>query len=202
MSSGLVLVNTGPGKGKTTAALGVTLRALGHGRRVLFLQFIKSASTGESAFLDEYAREHPDRLYFAKLGLGFVGDRPKEADLEMAKVAMGEAEARRREADLVVLDELNVAVSLGLVPLGWAKNFIETRPEDQDIVITGRDCPEELCDLAHTVTEMREVKHAYRQGIKAKKGVDYCGPAKPGQGPDLADPAAAGGRRILVLFEI
>jgi cob(I)alamin adenosyltransferase len=173
MAKGLVLVNTGNGKGKTTAALGVTLRALGHNRRVVFLQFIKSASTGESAFLESYAKDHPDRLHYARLGLGFVGDKPKPADLEMAAKAMKEAETSRHQADLVVLDELNVALSLGLVPLEWAINYLETRPEDQDIILTGRDCPEELYQLAHTVTEMREVKHAYRQGIKAKKGVDY-----------------------------
>ncbi|MDR2388071.1 MAG: cob(I)yrinic acid a,c-diamide adenosyltransferase [Deltaproteobacteria bacterium] len=173
MKSGLVLINTGPGKGKTTAALGVTLRALGHGRRVVFLQFIKSTPTGESAFLERYALEHPDQLHYAKLGLGFVGDQPKPADRDMAAKAMLEAEKTRPEADLVVLDELNVAISLGLVPLDWAINFIETRPDQQDLVITGRDCPAQLQDLAHTVTEMLEVKHAYRQGIKAKKGLDY-----------------------------
>jgi cob(I)alamin adenosyltransferase len=173
MQTGLVLINTGPGKGKTTAALGVTLRALGHGRRVVFLQFIKSSPTGESAFLETYAKDHPEKLHYAKLGLGFVGDRPKAADRDMAEKAMREAEATRHKADLVVLDELNVAISLGLVPLDWAKNFIQTRPENQDIVITGRDCPRELHELAHTITEMGEVKHAYRQGIKAKKGLDY-----------------------------
>ncbi|MDR2367908.1 MAG: cob(I)yrinic acid a,c-diamide adenosyltransferase [Deltaproteobacteria bacterium] len=173
MGTGLVLVNTGRGKGKTTAAMGVAVRALGHGRRVVFLQFIKAAPTGESAFLEAYARDHPDRLHYAKLGLGFVGGTPKPADERMARLAMEEAEKTRQGADLVVLDELNVAINLGLVPLEWALAFVQGRPGDQDIVITGRDCPEALIDLAHTVTEMTEVKHAYRQGIKAKKGLDY-----------------------------
>jgi cob(I)alamin adenosyltransferase len=173
MTKGLVLINTGSGKGKTTAALGVTLRALGHDRKVVFLQFIKSSPTGESVFLERYAQEHPDKLHYAKFGLGFVGDNPKQADIEMAQLAMKEAEIHQGEADLMVLDELNVALSLGLVPLEWAKNFITTRPEKQDIIITGRNCPEELSLLAHTMTEMKEIKHAYHQGIKAKKGFDY-----------------------------
>jgi cob(I)alamin adenosyltransferase len=173
MAEGLVLVNTGSGKGKTTAALGVTLRALGHDHRVVFLQFIKSAATGESKFLEKYASEHPDKLHYARMGLGFVGDHPSREDLEMAARAMKEAEIHREKADLVVLDELNVALSLGLVPLAWARNFIQSRPDGQDIILTGRGCPKELYDLAQTVTEMTEIKHAYKQGIKAKKGVDF-----------------------------
>jgi cob(I)alamin adenosyltransferase len=173
MVEGLVLVNTGKGKGKTTAALGVTLRALGYGQRVVFLQFIKSSPTGESRFLESYAQEHPDKLHYDRLGLGFVGDQPTAADKEMATKAMKEAEKHRKNADLVVLDELNVALSVGLVPLEWAKDFIKSRPEGQNIILTGRGCPEELFDLAHTITEMTDIKHAYRQGIKAKKGVDF-----------------------------
>jgi cob(I)alamin adenosyltransferase len=173
MAEGLVLVNTGLGKGKTTAALGVALRALGHGHRVVFLQFIKSSPTGESRFLDHYAESNPDQLHYAKLGLGFVGGKPTQADLDMAAQAMKEADTHRHGADLVVLDELNVALNLGLVPLQWAKDFIQSRPEGQDIVITGRNCPNELYELAHTVTEMTEIKHAYHQGIKAKKGLDF-----------------------------
>jgi cob(I)alamin adenosyltransferase len=173
MGEGLVLVNTGQGKGKTTAALGVALRALGHGQRVVFLQFIKAAATGESRFLENYARERPDLLHYAKLGLGFVGGEPAEADREMARAAMREAEERREGADLVVLDELNVALTAGLVPLEWAVNYLRTKPPGQNVVITGRGCPKELQDMAHTVTEMTEIKHAFRQGVKARKGLDF-----------------------------
>jgi cob(I)alamin adenosyltransferase len=172
-TEGLVLINTGPGKGKTTAALGVAVRALGHGRRVAFLQFIKQSATGESRFLEEYAGEHPDQLYYARLGLGFVGKEPSAADLAKAAEGMAEAEKRRQWADLLVLDEVNVALDKGLVPLEWAVGFIRGRPRGQDLVLTGRGCPRELYDLAQTVTEMAEVKHAFRQGHKARKGLDF-----------------------------
>jgi cob(I)alamin adenosyltransferase len=170
---GLVVVNTGPGKGKTTAALGVAVRALGHGQRVVFLQFIKSQDTGESRFLETYAADHPDRLYYGKLGLGFVRGAPTAADLAKADEAMATAERERAGADLVVLDEINVALDKGLVEIGRVKRFIAERPDGQSVILTGRGCPEELYELAHTVTEMGDVKHAYRQGLKARRGVDF-----------------------------
>ncbi|MDR1050823.1 MAG: cob(I)yrinic acid a,c-diamide adenosyltransferase [Deltaproteobacteria bacterium] len=173
MSEGLVLINTGPGKGKTSAALGVALRALGHGQRVVFLQFIKSMETGESKFLEDYARRNPDRLFYGRFGLGFVGARPTPGDKARAAEAMAEASRRRPGAGLVVLDEINVALDKGLVSLDEVKEFLASGEEGQNVILTGRGCPPELYELAHTVTEMAEVKHAYRQGIKAKPGVDY-----------------------------
>jgi cob(I)alamin adenosyltransferase len=170
---GLIVVNTGPGKGKTTAALGVAIRALGHGQRVVFLQFIKSQDTGESRFLELYAAGHPDRLYYGRLGLGFLRGAPTEADRAKAAEAMATAERERAGADLVVLDEINVALDKGLIDLERVKAFLGGRPPGQSVVLTGRGCPAELVGLAHTVTEMGEVKHAFRQGVKARKGVDW-----------------------------
>lgn len=171
---GLVLINTGPGKGKTTAALGVVIRALGHGHKVVFLQFIKSQATGESKFLERYAAQNPESLWYGRLGLGFVGAKgATEKDLAKAAEAMDTAERERLGADLVVLDEINVALDKGLVDVERVKKFINERPDNQSVILTGRGCPEELYELAHTVTEMADVKHAYRQGIKAKRGVDF-----------------------------
>ena len=174
MTKGLVLINTGPGKGKTTAALGVVLRALGHGQRVVFLQFIKSKATGESRFLERYAADKPDSLWYGRLGLGFVGRGGATAeDLAKAAEAMATAEKVRDGADLVVLDEVNVALDLGLVDIERVKGFLEEKPERQSVILTGRGCPKELYDLADTVTEMADIKHAYRQGVKARRGVDF-----------------------------
>jgi cob(I)alamin adenosyltransferase len=173
MAEGLVLINTGPGKGKTTAALGTVLRALGHGQKVVFLQFIKSQATGESRFLEKYAGEHSDQLYYGRLGLGFVKDHPTDKDLAKASEAMATAERERHGAHLVVLDEINVALDKNLITLERVKDFIANRPAAQNIILTGRGCPKELYELAHTVTEMADIKHAYRQGIKARRGVDF-----------------------------
>ena len=173
LAKGLVLINTGPGKGKTTAALGVVLRALGHGHKVVFLQFIKSQATGESKFLEEYAAANPSRLWYGRLGLGFVRGGATEEDLAKAAEAMDTAERERPGADLVVLDEVNVALDKGLVDVGRVRRFIEERPEGQSVILTGRGCPEELYELADTITEMGDVKHAYRQGLKARRGVDF-----------------------------
>ncbi|MDR2443911.1 MAG: cob(I)yrinic acid a,c-diamide adenosyltransferase [Deltaproteobacteria bacterium] len=173
MAQGLVLINTGCGKGKTTAALGTVLRALGHGHRVVFLQFIKSQATGESRFLESYAAEHPDKLFYSRLGLGFVRDKASEKDLAKASEAMATAEKERDNARLVVLDEINIVLDKGMIPIERVKEFIKTKPTDQSIILTGRNCPKELYDLAHTITEMTDIKHAYREGIKAQRGVDF-----------------------------
>ncbi|MDR2455698.1 MAG: cob(I)yrinic acid a,c-diamide adenosyltransferase, partial [Deltaproteobacteria bacterium] len=109
-----------------------------------------------------------------RLGLGFVGRKgATEEDLAKAAEAMATAEREREGADLVVLDEVNVAMDLGLVEVERVSKFLSDRPEGQSVILTGRGCPPELYELAHTVTEMADVKHAYRQGIKAKRGVDF-----------------------------
>jgi cob(I)alamin adenosyltransferase len=173
MSEGLVLVNTGPGKGKTTAALGVLVRALGHGHRAAFLQFIKSAPTGESHFLEAWAAANPQQLHYARLGLGFLAAEPSPEDRAKAAEAMDLAEKLCAGLDLLVLDEVNVALDKGLIEVERMLGFIRRRPAGLNLVLTGRGCPAAVVELAHTVTEMREVKHAYRQGLKAKPGLDY-----------------------------
>jgi cob(I)alamin adenosyltransferase len=170
---GLLLVNTGNGKGKTTAALGTLVRALGHGQKAAFIQFLKSAPTGESRFLEELSAARPESLRYAKIGLGFVGDSPSQGDRDKAREAMDLAAALSPDLDLLVLDEVCVALDKGLIPLSGMLGFIAGRPAGLNLVLTGRGCPEEIIELADTVTEMREIKHAYRSGIPARKGLDF-----------------------------
>ncbi|MDR2351787.1 MAG: cob(I)yrinic acid a,c-diamide adenosyltransferase [Deltaproteobacteria bacterium] len=170
---GLLLVNTGPGKGKTTAALGVLARALGHGHKVAFIQFIKAKPTGESRFMEAYAKEHPDSLIYARIGLGFIRGEPSEEDKKKAKEGMDLAVNLSEKRDLIVLDEVNIAVEKGLIPLEDFLNFLLNRPPSLSLILTGRGCLQEIIDIADTVTEMKEIKHAYHSGIPAKRGIDF-----------------------------
>jgi cob(I)alamin adenosyltransferase len=169
---GLVVINTGPGKGKTTAALGVVVRALGHRQKVAFLQFIKSSATGESRFLENLAEKNSD-FFYARLGLGFVRDSPTTDDRAKALEAWELAKTLRKKNDLLVLDEINVAVDKGLIPVEELVSFLKEAPWGLNIVLTGRGCPDKIIELADTVTFMAEIKHAYKSGIPARKGLDY-----------------------------
>lgn len=174
MEKGLILINTGPGKGKTTAALGTLIRALGQGFTAAFLQFVKSQETGESRFLKEYAQNHPGRLYYNRFGLGFLKDAPTAEDRARAAEALAEAEKLTAEAyDLVVLDEICVAASRGLIPVADVIRLIKNRRPEQHLILTGRGCPAELIALADTVTEMTIIKHAFGQGIPARVGLEF-----------------------------
>lgn len=174
MNQGLILVNTGPGKGKTTAALGTAIRALGQGLKVAFLQFVKSQDTGESRFLKDLAGAQPDRLYYNRLGLGFVMGAPTDEDRRKAAEALDEARKLMSDGfDLVVLDEICVAAAKGLVEPGAVAAMLKARPETVSVILTGRGCPPELVELADTVTEMIMVKHAYQKGVKAKRGIEF-----------------------------
>ncbi|MDR1870353.1 MAG: cob(I)yrinic acid a,c-diamide adenosyltransferase [Deltaproteobacteria bacterium] len=173
MDRGLVLINTGPGKGKTTAALGVVARALGHDLKVAFIQFIKSQDTGESRFLEEMATLKPGQVYYSRRGQGFVGRNPSQTDRELALEGLELAITLVDKYDLLVLDEVNVAMSLGLLEPSAVAEFIKNRPGTVNLLLTGRGCPDSLIPLADTVTEMLDVKHAFRAGIPARKGLDY-----------------------------
>ena len=172
---GLLLINTGPGKGKTTAALGTALRAVGNGMRVLVLQFLKGSwHYGE---LDAVLAHAPN-FVLKQMGRGFVkvgGAETDPEDIRLVEAAWAEA----REAilsgdwDLVILDEINYAIGYGMLdPAEVAKTLIE-RPEMVHIILTGRNAHPSLVEIADTVTEMREVKHAYQKGILAQKGIEY-----------------------------
>lgn len=170
---GLLIVYTGNGKGKTTAALGQTFRALGHGWKICFLQFIKGdRDTGEARF----AAGFPDLLDFRTLGRGFVGrGERREQDREAALAAWD----RAREAvdsglyRLVVLDELPYLFKYGFLDPVEAVRVLEGRPETVHVVVTGRGAPAELIEAADLVTDMSEIKHPLKRGIRSQEGIEF-----------------------------
>lgn len=169
---GVLLVLTGPGKGKSSSAFGMVGRALGHCMRVAIVQFIKGAfATGEAAFY----RDQPG-VSFHIMGEGYSWDtQDRERDVQAAEVAWQRAREvlADAEVDLVVLDELNIALRRGYLELDRVLDDLQARPAMQHVVVTGRHAPEALIELADTVTEMKVVKHAFKdQGIKAQKGVE------------------------------
>jgi cob(I)alamin adenosyltransferase len=173
---GLVLVNTGDGKGKTTAALGTILRAVGYGYRCLIVQFIKGSWTyGE---MKSIKRLEPE-VEFHRMGKGFVGimddTLPREEHEKAAREALHFARERLAsgEYQLVLLDEIFVAVQLNLITTEDVLSVLDARPPQTSLILTGRGAPAEIIERADTVTEMREIKHAYRKGILAQRGVDY-----------------------------
>jgi cob(I)alamin adenosyltransferase len=172
---GLILINTGPGKGKTTAALGTALRAVGCGMRVLVLQFIKGSwHYGE---LDAAAMLGPN-LVLKQMGRGFVkigAAEPDPEDVRLVKAAWDEAREAidSGEWDLVVLDEINYAISYKMLDAAVVAEALKGKPEMVHVILTGRNAHPLLVELADTVTEMREVKHAYQKGILAQRGIEY-----------------------------
>lgn len=172
---GLILINTGPGKGKTTAALGTALRAAGNGMRVLVLQFLKGSwHYGE---LDSIASLGPD-FVIRQLGRGFVkvgGAETDPEDLRLVHAAWAEAKAAifSGEWDLIVLDEINYAISYDMLSPEEVADTLRQRPEMLHVILTGRSAHPTLVELADTVTEMREVKHAYQKGILAQRGIEF-----------------------------
>lgn len=173
MERGLVQVYTGNGKGKTTAALGLALRAVGHGFRVKVIQFLKGRLYGELAACEKF----PGELEIFQSGLDSFVKRgePTAEDLRLA----GEGLEAAREAimsgryDLVVLDEINVAVDLGVLDVESVLPLIDGRPPGVELVLTGRNAPEEFLGRADLVTEMREVRHYYADGVEMRRGIEY-----------------------------
>lgn len=169
---GIVLVNTGNGKGKSSSAFGMVARALGHGMKVGVVQFIKgSFSTGEEAFF----RRFPTEVSYHVMGEGFTWEtQDKQRDIEAARVAWDQACKLLcdRSLGLVVLDELNIVLKYKYLDVAEVIQQLQQRPPMQHVVITGRAAPQELIDYADTVSEIRDVKHAFRAGIKAQKGVE------------------------------
>lgn len=175
---GLVIINTGNGKGKTTAALGLALRAAGHDMKVLILQFIKSGRvSGEAKVITERLRPLVD---IEQLGKGFIrfkngkpdptGEQIKNAR-DSFKYASDKIESNKY--DLIVLDEINNLVDYGMLKVEEVAEIIKNRPKGICLVLTGRNASPELIDIADTVTEMKEMKHVFRKGIKARKGIEY-----------------------------
>ncbi len=173
---GLLIVYTGDGKGKTTAALGMALRAIGRGWKVLMIQFGKG--TWHYAELDSSKRLEPD-FEIIPMGKGFykiLDDRYTEEDHRAAArraLDLSRSEMLSGKYDLLILDEISGAVNSGLLDLEDVVKLIDDKPEDLTLVLTGRNAPPEVIERADLVTEMREIKHPYQKGIMAQKGIDY-----------------------------
>jgi cob(I)alamin adenosyltransferase len=170
---GLLIVHTGPGKGKSTAAFGMALRAIGHGMKVGVVQFVKGAwSTGERTVLERF----PELIEIKALGEGFTWNTAdRERDIRAARAAFDEA--KRMIADpsyaLVILDELNIVLRNDYLPLDEVLDALGARPAGQHVVVTGRNAKPEMIALADLVTEMTMVKHPFRDGVKAQKGIEF-----------------------------
>ncbi|MEO8725957.1 MAG: cob(I)yrinic acid a,c-diamide adenosyltransferase [Acidobacteriaceae bacterium] len=172
---GLIIVNTGPGKGKTTAAMGTAFRAVGNGMRVLMLQFLKGSwHYGE---LDA-AKAFGDNFVMKQMGRGFVKVGGAETDPEDVKLVEEAWEESRQEIlsgkwDLIILDEINYAISYGMLDPKKVVEALEQRPPMLHVILTGRNAHPSIIEAADTVTEMKQTKHAYEKGILAQRGIEY-----------------------------
>lgn len=171
---GLIIINTGNGKGKTTAALGMVMRSLGHGYRVAIIQFIKGAwEPAEKAVFTKWG----EQISFHALGEGFTWEtQDRDRDIQKVYEAWNLALSYIRNPDfkLVLLDEVNVSLKLGYLKLEDLLAGLEEKPEDSHVILTGRGAPPELIERADLVTEMKMIKHPFReQGVKAQPGIEY-----------------------------
>ena len=172
---GLIIVNTGPGKGKTTAAMGTAFRAVGNGMKVLMLQFLKGSwHYGE---LDA-AKQFGHNFIMKQMGRGFIKVGGAETDPEDVRL-VNEAWNEACEAilsgkwDLVILDEINYAIGYGLLDPAIVVETLRKKPEMVHVILTGRNAHPSIIEIADTVTEMKQVKHAYEKGVMAQRGIEY-----------------------------
>ena len=174
---GVLVVNTGNGKGKSSAAFGVVARALGHGLRVAVVQFVKGRTdTGEEVFFRAYAEREPGRLVWHVSGEGFTWetqDAARDAAAAQAAWALAARQLAEPAIDLVVLDEMTYAFKYGWLDLSAVLAAFAARPRHQHVIVTGRAAPAALIEAADTVTEMGMVKHAFQAGVPAMPGLEW-----------------------------
>ena len=173
---GLIIVYTGNGKGKTTAALGMALRAIGYNYKICMIQFIKGSwHYGE---IDSLKRLEPE-FELITAGKGFVGiiddTSPREEHEKIAKeaISISKEKIQSGKYNIVILDEVNYAINLGLIDQNDVLDLIKSKPSNLNLVLTGNHATNEIIEAADLVTEMREIKHPFKSGIKAKKGIDF-----------------------------
>ena len=176
MEKGLTIVYTGKGKGKTTAALGIALRASGYKKKICMIQFIKGSwHYGE---MDASKKLEPE-FEMVAIGKGFVGiiddNSPKEDHQKIAQEAIkiSNEKIQSGDYDIVILDEINYAVNLELISVRDVLELIKSKPQELDLILTGNYARDEIIEVADLVTEMKEIKHPFQKGIKAKKGIDF-----------------------------
>ena len=173
LEKGLVQVYTGSGKGKTTAAFGLALRAIGRGLKVYAVQFIK----GGFDYGELYVVDKLPNLKLKAFGRGkFVTEKPpREEDIKLAEEALSLAEqvVKSGEYDIVILDEINVALDLKLIKIEEVLELVKNKPDHVELILTGRYAPSEIIEAADLVTEMKEVKHPFNKGHSARRGIEY-----------------------------
>lgn len=173
LKSGMIQVYTGDGKGKTTAALGLALRALGHGFRVYMIQFMK----GDAEYGELRAGRHIEGLTIRQFGRTDFVDRehPAAEDISFARQGLEHARTIMTAGryDLLILDEINVAMDFGLIPVETVLDLMKKKPGNMELVLTGRDAPEQVIRAADLVTEMRQIKHYYQKGRTARDGIEH-----------------------------
>ncbi|WP_336961537.1 cob(I)yrinic acid a,c-diamide adenosyltransferase [Sphingobium aquiterrae] len=173
VEKGLLIVHTGKGKGKTTAALGMVVRAIGHGKKVGVVQFVKGAmSTGEKAVFDAF----PDNVDFRPMGEGFTWDtQDRTRDIAAARAAWDEVKRMIADPayDMVLADELNIVLRYDYLPLDEVLAVLAARAPMKHVIVTGRNAADALMDAADLVTEMTQIKHPFRSGVKAQAGIEF-----------------------------
>ncbi len=178
IEKGLLIVHTGKGKGKSTAAFGLAARAIGNGMKVGVIQYVKGKwETGERKVLDAF----PDQVEIHSMGEGFTWEtQDRERDIRAAEKAWEKSKAMieasrgdNPEFDMVILDELNIVLRYDSLPLADVVEFLKNKPENLHVVVTGRNAKEELIEIADLVTEMTQIKHPFRAGVKAQVGIEF-----------------------------
>lgn len=173
VEKGLLIVHTGKGKGKTTAALGMVLRAIGHGRKVGVVQFVKGAmTTGEKAVFDAF----PEQVEFKAMGEGFTWNtQDRERDVATAREAWEEVKRMIADPsyDMVLADELNIVLRYDYLPVNEVLEVLTSRAPMKHVIVTGRNAADALIEAADLVTEMTLVKHPFRSGVKAQAGIEF-----------------------------
>lgn len=168
---GFIHVYTGDGKGKTTAAIGLTVRAIGNGLKVLFVQFIKDTYTGEFKILEKF----PELIDIYRCSTGFIYEIPDKSQIETVAKCLKDIEEKLKKTtyDMIVFDELSVAITTGVLSRHDVERLIQLKPERAELIITGRGAPQWLIEKADLVTEMKKLKHYFDRGIHARKGIEY-----------------------------
>lgn len=169
---GYIHVYTGNGKGKTTAALGLALRAMGAGKKVFFAQFVKGMPYAETETIAKFL---PD-IIIKQFGLKcFIKDKPNQSDIDAAQNGLRQVQKAISENkyDVVVMDEVCIALYFNLFKINDLIEILNSKPEGMEIILTGRYAPDELIEVADLVTEMKEIKHYYNQGVEARKGIEF-----------------------------
>jgi len=173
IEKGLLIVHTGKGKGKSTAAFGLVMRALGHGFKVGIVQFVKGAwETGERKVLERF----PDLVTIKAMGEGFTWEtQDRQRDIAAARAAWDKAKEMLADASykMVLLDELNIVLRYGYLPLDEVVEALKKRPQGTHVIVTGRNAKDKLIEAADLVTDMTMVKHPFRSGVKAQAGIEF-----------------------------